>query len=74
MANLDYTSFKYNELKIKEGDKITFKHYDRIYTKKVQIVSVQDFNGITSYNVNPIGSGTGWLGVSPYEVINIKRK
>ena len=74
MENLNHASFKYNELKIKEGDKITFKHNNTIYTKKVQIVFVQSFNGITIYNVNPIGSGTGWLGVSPYEVINIKRK
>ena len=74
MTNLDHASFKYNELKIKEGDKITFEHNHTIYTKKVQIVFVQSCNGITTYNVNPIGSGTGWLGVSPYEVINIKRK
>lgn len=74
MAKLDHASFKYNELKIKEGDKITFFYYDRMYTKKVQCVSVQSCNGITSYNVNPIGSGTSWIGISPYEVISIKRK
>lgn len=68
------TNTLYNALQIKEGDKITFKENDTVYTKKVQTVFVQSFNGITIYNVNRIGSGTGFTGVDANQVINIKKK
>ena len=62
-----------NGLGIKEGDKITFEYYDTIYTKKVQTIYIE-FNGLTKYNVNKIGSGTGWTGVDADEVIKITKK
>ena len=71
MKNLDYTNGKYNMLNIKEGQKIVFELNGQTYTRKVQIVYVQG-NGITIYNVNKVGSGTGWTGVEPYQVIEIK--
>ena len=67
----DYKFGKYNMLNIKEGQKITFELNGQTYTRKVQIVYVQG-NGITIYNVNKVGSGTGWEGVEPYQVIEIK--
>tara|TARA_R100000388_G_scaffold36596_1_gene28465 strand:+ start:5929 stop:6156 length:228 start_codon:yes stop_codon:yes gene_type:complete len=73
MTNSINDSLRYNGLKIKEGDKITFQYNGAIYTKKVQIVFIQSSNGITVYNVNPIGSGTGWVGIYPEEVLNIKK-
>ena len=68
------TNTLYNALQIKEGDKITFKENDTVYTKKVQTVFVQSFNGITKYNVNRIGSGTGFTGVDAEDVISVKHK
>lgn len=59
----------YNALQIKEGDKITFKLDGTVYTRKVQTIYVQSFNGITIYNVNRIGSGTGFTGVDAEDVI-----
>ena len=32
------------------------------------------FNGLTKYNVNKIGSGTGWTGVDAEDVIKINKK
>lgn len=62
-----------NKLGIKEGQKITFRHYDNsVYTRKVQSVFVQTFNGLTKYNVNKIGSGTGYTSVEPKAVIEVK--
>ena len=66
-----------NKLGIKEGQKITFRHYYdnsvyTIYTRKVQSVYVQSFNGLTNYNVNRIGSGTGYTSVEPENVIEVK--
>ena len=61
---------KYNSLNIKQGQKIVFELNGQTYTRKVQIVYVQ-CNGITIYNVNKVGSGTGWTGVEPYQVIEI---
>jgi hypothetical protein len=63
------TNTLYNSLQIKEGDKITFKLYGTVYTRKVQTIYVQSFNGITIYNVNKIGSGTGFTGVDADDVI-----
>jgi hypothetical protein len=62
-----------NKLGIKKGQKITFRHYadDLVYTRKVQSVYVQSFNGLTNYNVNKIGSGTGYTSVEPENVIEI---
>jgi len=63
-----------NKLGIKEGQKITFRHYldNSVYTRKVQSVYVQSFNGLTKYNVNRIGSGTGYTSVEPEDVIEAK--
>jgi len=63
-----------NKLAIKEGQKITFRHYrdNKVYTRKVQSVYVQDFNGLTKYNVNRIGSGTGYTSVEPENIIEVK--
>lgn len=62
-----------NGLGIKEGDKITFEYYGDVYTRKVQTMHIS-FNGLTKYNVNKIGSGTGWTGVDAEEVIKINKK
>lgn len=61
-----------NKLGIKEGQRITFYHYDKVYTRKVQEVAIQSFNGLTSYNVNRIGSGSGYDGIDAEDVIEIK--
>lgn len=63
-----------NKLGIKEGQKITFRHYldNAVYTRKVQSVYVQSFNGLTKYNVNRIGSGTGYTSVDAENVIEVK--
>lgn len=63
-----------NGLGIKEGDKITFNYYGTVYTRKVQTMHIQPFNGLTKYNVNKIGSGTGWTGVDAEDVIKINKK
>ena len=65
-----------NKLEIKEGQKITFRHYaddyESVYTGKVQSIYVQSFNGLTKYNVNRIGSGTGYTSVEPENIIEVK--
>lgn len=61
-----------NKLGIKEGQKITFRLYNTVYTRKVQSVYVQSFNGLTSYNVNRIGSGTGYTSVDAEDIIEVK--
>jgi hypothetical protein len=61
-----------NGLGIKEGDKITFDYYGTVYTRKVQTMHIQP-NGLTNYNVNKIGSGTGWTGVDAEEVIKVTK-
>ena len=61
-----------NQLGIKEGQKITFNHNGSIYTRKVQEVFIQAFNGLTFYNVNRIGSGTGFNSIDAEDVIKIK--
>ena len=71
MKKLDSSYGKYNMLNIKEGQKITFEMYGQIWTRKVQIVFVQG-NGITIYNVNKVGSGTGYQGLYPHQVIENK--
>lgn len=71
MENKDYTYGKNNMLKIKEGQKITFNMYGQTWTRKVKQVFVQG-NGLTNYNVNRVGSGTGYESVEPYQVIEIK--
>jgi len=62
-----------NKLKIKVGDKITFNYYGTVYTRKVQTMHIS-FNGLTNYNVNKIGCGTGWTGVDAEDVIKINKK
>lgn len=57
---------------IKAGQKITFEYLGTIYTKKVQSVYIQSWNGVISYNVNKIGSGTGYTSVEHEEVISVK--
>ena len=57
--------------KIKEGQKITFKYYGDIYTKKVKQVVTQ-VSGLISYNVNSIGSGTQYVSVDHEDVISVK--
>ncbi len=71
MENINKSYGKHNSLNIKEGQKIVFEENGQIYTRKVQIVYVQ-CNGITIYNVNRVGSGTGWTGVEPYQVLEVK--
>ena len=63
-----------NKLGIKKGQKIKFRHHtdNSIYTRKVQSVYVQSFNGLTIYNVNRIGSGTGYTSVDAENVIEVK--
>ena len=68
------TDYRFDKLKIKEGDYITFKlNFEEVYTRKVQSMHIQSFNGITNYNVNRIGSGSGVTGVDPQWIIDIKR-
>ncbi len=66
------TNLLNNGLGIKEGQTITFYQYGNVYTRKVQSVYVQSFNGLTKYNVNRIGSGTGYTSVESEDVIKIK--
>jgi len=62
-----------NKLGVKKGQRITFRHYadDAVYTRKVQSIYVS-FNGFTKYNVNRIGSGTGYTSVEAENVIEVK--
>ena len=59
-------------VKITEGQKITFKYYGTIYTKKVKEVVTRKFNDLISYNVNSIGSGTQCVSVDHEDVIAVK--
>ena len=61
-----------NEIKIQEGQRITFKYRGSIYTKKVIQVITTQYNNLTSYNVNPIGCGTMYVNVEHQEVISVK--
>lgn len=62
-----------NKLGIKKGQRITFRHYDNaVYTRKVQSVYVAPSNGFTVYNVNRIGSGTGYNSIHAENVIEVK--
>ncbi len=63
------TNLLNNGLGIKEGQTITFSHYGNVYTRKVQSVFIQSFNGLTKYNVNRIGSGTGYTSIDSEYVI-----
>lgn len=65
------TNLLNNGLEIKKGQTITFYHYDNVYTRKVQSVFIQSFNGLTKYNVNRIGSGTGFNSIDAEDVIKI---
>jgi len=62
-----------NKLGIKENQIIKFRHYiddyTSVYTKKVQEVVIQSFNGLTHYNVNQIGCGVGFSQVEPEDII-----
>ena len=55
---------------IKEGQRITFNYYGKIYTKKVKEVFSKGYT--MGYNVNPIGSGTQLLCVDQEEIISVK--
>jgi len=62
---------------IKQGQRITFKVYTDggnfdVYTRKVQSVYIQKFDGLVKYNVSPIGSGTGHYSVESDCVIEAK--
>ena len=59
-----------NEIKV--GQKITFNYYGRIYTKKVKEVVIKGHGLKNGYNVNPIGSGTQYVGVDHEDVISVK--
>ena len=50
---------KNSEINIAEGQKITFKRYGQLHTRKVKQVVTRKYNRL-SYYVNPIGSGTGY--------------
>lgn len=58
---------------IKEGQRITFKRFGTTYTRKVQQVCTQSFNpDYVSFNVNKLGSGTGFTNVDAEDVISVK--
>jgi hypothetical protein len=66
-------------LNIKEGDKITFTIYGSagIYTRKVQAVLKNRFADtvrvdLMSFNVNKVGSGTGYTNVHPTQILEVK--
>lgn len=66
-------------LNIKEGDKITFTMYGSIgtFTRKVQGVVKNRFADevrvdLMSFNVNKVGSGTGYTNVHPTQILEIK--
>jgi hypothetical protein len=61
-----------NSTKIEKGQKITFEYYGKTVTKKVIQVVTRGFNTQISYNVNPIGSGTQYIGVYHEDVISVK--
>lgn len=66
-----------NLTNIKEGQKITFKVYGdagnfTVYTKKVQSIYIQKFDGLIKYNVNSIGSGTAHYSVDIDCIIDVK--
>tara|TARA_R100001463_G_scaffold110574_1_gene165418 strand:- start:524 stop:706 length:183 start_codon:yes stop_codon:yes gene_type:complete len=55
---------------IKEGQKITFNYYGKIYTKKVKQVFSKGYT--IAYNVNSIGSGTQYVCVDHEDIISVK--
>jgi len=59
-----------NQVIIKEGQKITFRKYGNIYTKKVKEVFSKGYT--MAYNVNSIGSGTQYVCVDQEEIISVK--
>ncbi len=61
-----------NSVKIKVNQKITFKRNGNIYIKKVKEVVTRLYDHKISYNVNPIGSGTQYVGVDHEDVISVK--
>jgi hypothetical protein len=58
-----------NSLKIKKGQTISFYYNGNTYKRKVQSVFIQSFNGLTNYNVNKIGCGTGFTSIDAEDVI-----
>ena len=73
MKTIFENKLSYNKLEIKEGDKISFNMYGKQWTKKVKNVYVQGSNGVTFYQVNPIGCGSLQLGICANDVIKIKK-
>ena len=57
---------------IKEGQRITFNAYGTTYTRKVQQVVTALFHDRISFNINKIGSGTGFDNVESQDVILVK--
>jgi hypothetical protein len=55
---------------IKEGQRITFNYYGKIYTKKVKDAFSKGYT--KAYNVNAIGSGTQYVCVDQEDVISVK--
>lgn len=57
---------------IKKGQKITFKRFGATYTRKIQQVCTQSFNpDYVSFNVNKLGSGTGFTNVDAEHIIKV---
>ena len=61
---------------IKEGDRITFTVQDSFevltFTRKVQHVVTRPWNDIITFNVNKVGSGTGYTGVEAENILKVK--
>ncbi len=59
---------------IKQGDKITFTMYGstKTFTRKVQDVVTRPYNDIITFNVNKVGSGTGYTGVEVEDILEVK--
>ena len=57
---------------IKEGQKITFERNGTTYTRKVQSVVTALYHERISFNVNKVGSGTGWSNVLSEDIISVK--
>lgn len=59
---------------IKQGDKITFTMYGsaKTFTRKVQDVVTRPYNDIITFNVNKVGSGTGYTGVEAEDILEVK--
>jgi|TARA_Y100000289_G_scaffold63502_1_gene74092 hypothetical protein len=62
-----------NYRNVKQGQKITFEYYGKVYTRKVQGVYVCGWNeNQYSFLVNRIGSGTGYINIEPIDIISVK--